>query len=76
MVNVSLATVTCPVRLLPGFAWIVNETVPEPDLFVPGGTTIQGESLVTVHEHPVPVTTVAIAVPAASLNDVGATSAV
>ncbi len=76
MANVCPATVSTPSRLLPGFGWIVIETVPGPDRVAGGGTTIQVESLVTVQEHPAAVPTVATAVPPSSLNDLGATEAV
>ena len=76
MVNVWPATVTTPSRLLPGFGWIVIETVPGPDRVAGGGTTIQDAPLDTVHEQPAAVPTVATAVPPSSLNDRGATLAV
>lgn len=76
MANVCPATVSTPSRLLPGFGWIVIETVPGPDRVAGGGTTIQVESLVTVQEHPAAVPTVATAVPPSSLNDLGVTEAV
>jgi hypothetical protein len=67
------ATVTCPVRLVPVFATIRNETIPGPLRFPPGGSTIHGESLFAIHGHPAAVATVATAIPSAALNDLGAT---
>jgi hypothetical protein len=56
-VNVWLAIVSVPVRMLPVFAATVNATVPLPFPLAPDAIVIQGALLAEVHVHPVAAVT-------------------
>jgi hypothetical protein len=55
------AMVSVPVRVSPGFSATLNETDPDPVCVVALVTVMNDPLVVTVHEHPLPVVTVNVA---------------